>query len=97
MLAIRRYGQFTSSGLQSIGDPSDLIRATAGLLITALGSQQPGGQAGLTGLESWPELLPTLLQCIENPSEHVVLGAFSSLQKVCEDSTHEMLQMEGYS
>ena len=97
MLAIRRYGQFTSSGLQSIGDPSDLIRATAGLLITALGSRQPGGQAGLTGLESWPELLPTLLQCIENPSEHVVLGAFSSLQKVCEDSTHEMLQMEGYS
>ena len=78
-----------------IGDPSDLIRATVGLLITALGCRLPGGPPGFTGLESWPALLPTLLQCIDNPSEHVVLGAFSSLQKVCEDSTHEMLQLEG--
>ena len=43
--------------LQSIGDPSPLIRATAGTLISTIAMR---GE-----LVHWPELLPTLCQLID--------------------------------
>eukprot|EP00040_Diaphanoeca_grandis_P029262 m.171075 g.171075 ORF g.171075 m.171075 type:complete len:904 (-) comp31631_c1_seq1:64-2775(-) len=68
--------------LQSLGEKSDLIRATVGLLITTISQQG--------GLREWPILLPTLMECISNPDPAVVQGAFSALQKVCEDSIVEI-------
>ena len=68
-----------------IGDPSQLIRATIGILITTIVSK-----VGLTG---WPELLPTLCQQLDSESYAACEGAFGALQKICEDS-HEQLEKE---
>lgn len=50
--------------LNSIGDPSALIRATIGILITTITTKE--------GLGSWPELLPSLCNCLNSTSFHVV-------------------------
>lgn len=68
-----------SSCLSSVGDPSALIRATVGILITTISSK---GE-----LTSWPELLPTLLQMLESNDCHMCEGAFGALEKICEDSS----------
>ena len=44
--------------LNSIGDPSALIRATIGILITTIVAKGD--------LRNWPELLPTLCQCLDS-------------------------------
>ena len=44
--------------LNSIGDPSPLIRATIGILITTIVAKGD--------LRNWPELLPALCQCLES-------------------------------
>ena len=49
--------------MEAIGDPSPLIRATAGTLISTIAMRGD--------LENWPELLPTLCQLIDNPEFHV--------------------------
>ena len=46
--------------IQAIGDPSPLIRATAGTLISTIAMR---GE-----LTNWPELLPTLFHFIEDPN-----------------------------
>ena len=46
--------------LQAVGDPSPLIRATAGTLICTIAMR---GE-----LTSWPELLPTLCHFIDDPN-----------------------------
>ncbi|XP_044734590.1 transportin-2 [Chrysoperla carnea] len=67
-----------SECLSSVGDPSPLIRATVGILITTISSK---GE-----LTTWPELLPTLCQMLESTDYNVCEGAFGALQKICEDS-----------
>ncbi len=47
--------------LNSIGDPSPLIRATVGLVISMIANK---GQ-----LIHWPELLSSLCQFIESPNQ----------------------------
>ncbi|XP_053672193.1 transportin-1 isoform X2 [Anopheles nili] len=64
--------------LMALGDPSPLIRATAGILITTI--------ANKGGLQNWPELLPTLCDMLDSQDYSVCEGAFGALQKICEDS-----------
>ncbi|XP_077981626.1 transportin-1-like isoform X2 [Glandiceps talaboti] len=71
--------------LECIGDPSPLIRATIGILITTMASKG--------GLENWPELLPRLCQLLESEDYNICEGAFGALQKICEDSA-EVLDSE---
>ena len=47
-----------------MGDPSALIRATIGILITTITSKE--------GLGEWPELLPTLCNCLDSGNINVV-------------------------
>ncbi|KAK2150308.1 hypothetical protein LSH36_413g02041 [Paralvinella palmiformis] len=68
--------------LNSIGDPSPLIRATIGILITTI--------AAKGGLENWSELLPRLWQCLDSEDYNVCEGAFGALQKICEDSAEAL-------
>ncbi len=49
--------------MQAITDPSPLIRATAGTLISTIAMR---GE-----LSDWPELLPSLCQLIDNTQMHV--------------------------
>ena len=49
--------------LSSIGDPSPLIRATIGILITTI--------AAKGGLENWSELLPRLCQSLDSEDYNV--------------------------
>lgn len=49
--------------LNSIGDPSPLIRATIGILITTI--------AAKGGLENWAQLLPTLCQNLDSDDYNV--------------------------
>lgn len=67
-----------SEALTCIGDPSSLIRATVGILLTSLVVQ---GE-----LARWPELFDVLLEKIDSENYYECEGAFSILQKVCEDS-----------
>ncbi|XP_022915663.2 transportin-1 [Onthophagus taurus] len=64
--------------LRAVGDPSPLIRATVGILITTIASKSE--------LESWPELLPALCNMLDSQDYNVCEGAFGALQKICEDS-----------
>jgi transportin-1 len=49
--------------LTAIGDPSPLIRATIGILITTI--------AGKGGLETWTDLLPRLCQYLDSDDYNV--------------------------
>lgn len=64
--------------LSAVGDPSSMIRATVGILITTIASK---GE-----LTTWPELLPALCQMLDSEDYNVCEGAFGALQKICEDS-----------
>jgi transportin-1 len=68
--------------LQCIGDQSQLIRATVGILVTTIVSK--------SGLQTWPELLPKLSEFLDSDNYAVCEGAFGALQKICEDS-HDQL------
>lgn len=71
--------------LSAVGDPSPLIRATVGILITTIASK---GE-----LTTWPELLPALCTMLDSQDYNVCEGAFGALQKICEDSA-EMLDSD---
>lgn len=71
--------------LSAVGDPSPLIRATVGILITTIASK---GE-----LTTWPELLPALCAMLDSQDYNVCEGAFGALQKICEDSA-EMLDSD---
>ncbi|XP_033121326.1 transportin-1-like [Anneissia japonica] len=64
--------------LQNIGDPSPLIRATIGILITTIATK---GE-----LQNWQELLPALCHLLDSEDYNTCEGAFGALQKICEDS-----------
>ncbi|XP_013773249.1 transportin-1-like isoform X1 [Limulus polyphemus] len=74
-----------SECLDSVGDPSPLIRATVGILITTIAYK---GE-----LTNWTELLPRLCQMLDSEDYNVCEGAFGALQKICEDSA-EVLDSE---
>ncbi|XP_071439731.1 transportin-1 isoform X1 [Hetaerina americana] len=71
-----------SECLAAVGDPSALIRATVGILITTIASK---GE-----LTAWPELLPTLCNLLDSQDYNVCEGSFGALQKICEDSAEEL-------
>jgi len=71
--------------LKAVGDPSPLIRATVGILITTIASKGD--------IQNWPELLPRLCEMLDSENYTVCEGAFGALQKVCEDSA-EMLDSD---
>ncbi|KAG7281927.1 hypothetical protein CRUP_002985 [Coryphaenoides rupestris] len=71
--------------LNNIGDPSPLIRATIGILITTIASK---GE-----LQMWPELLPQLCNLLNSEDYNTCEGSFGALQKICEDSS-ELLDSE---
>uniref|UniRef100_T1GZD4 Transportin-1 n=1 Tax=Megaselia scalaris TaxID=36166 RepID=T1GZD4_MEGSC len=64
--------------LMAVGDPSPLIRATVGILITTIASNG--------NLQNWPQLLPCLCDMLDSQDYNVCEGAFGALQKICEDS-----------
>jgi len=66
-----------SECLLAAGDPSPLIRATIGILITTIATR---GE-----LSNWPELLPALCQMLDSPVYTMVEGSFGALKKICED------------
>ncbi|XP_023245329.1 transportin-1 [Copidosoma floridanum] len=68
--------------LSALADPSLLIRATIGILITTITSKGD--------LSSWPELLPTLCQMLDSQDHNACKGAFNALEKICEDSAEQL-------
>ncbi|XP_025830663.1 transportin-1 [Agrilus planipennis] len=68
--------------LQAVGDPSPLIRATVGILITTIASKGD--------LSKWPELLPSLCNMLDSQDYNVCEGAFGALQKICEDTAEAL-------
>uniref|UniRef100_A0A183C8G7 Importin N-terminal domain-containing protein n=1 Tax=Globodera pallida TaxID=36090 RepID=A0A183C8G7_GLOPA len=72
----------------AIGDPSSLVRATVGIIITTIFLYD--------GTQQWPELLPTLCQFLEQCQQdaNVVEGTLGALQKICEDSADRLSQDE---
>lgn len=70
--------------LDLLRDPSSVIRATVGILITNV--------AASGELFGWTELLPTLGQLLNSTEVEIVESAFSALHRICEDLA-EMLCM----
>lgn len=68
--------------LSALGDRSPLIRATVGILVTTIVSKG--------SLEQWPTLLEQLYTCLDSNDMNLCEGAFSALQKICEDSTGQL-------
>ncbi|XP_033738748.1 transportin-1-like isoform X3 [Pecten maximus] len=68
--------------LNSIGDPSPLIRATIGILVTTIVAK---GE-----LRNWTELLPSLCSSLDSDDYNVCEGAFGALQKICEDTAEDL-------
>ena len=68
--------------LSAVGDPSPLIRATVGILITTIASKG--------GLVNWPQLLPALCEMLDSQDYNICEGAFGALQKICEDSAEAL-------
>ncbi|KAG4073810.1 hypothetical protein HA402_001034 [Bradysia odoriphaga] len=68
--------------LRAVGDPSPLIRATVGILITTIASKG--------GLTNWMQLLPSLCEMLDSQDYNICEGAFGALQKICEDSTDSL-------
>lgn len=66
-----------TESLNSIGDPSPLIRATIGILVTTIATKG--------GIDNWPEVLPTLANALDSEDYNVCEGSFGALQKICED------------
>jgi hypothetical protein len=46
-----------------------------------------GGHRGhlTSGLEAWPELIPTLIQALHANNLHLIFGAFETLELLCDD------------
>ncbi|XP_055353434.1 transportin-2-like [Paramacrobiotus metropolitanus] len=65
--------------MEQLADSSALIRATIGILTTTIVSK--------AGLKTWPDLLPRLCAWLDSGVMEAVDGAFSTLQKICEDAT----------
>ncbi|CAH8460580.1 unnamed protein product [Dicrocoelium dendriticum] len=68
--------------LSHLSDPSLMMRSTVGILITTI--------VTLGGLETWPELLPKLIDCLQSGDMNVIEGAFGALAKICEDSSTQL-------
>nr|VZI04587.1 unnamed protein product [Spirometra erinaceieuropaei] len=64
--------------LSCMSDPLPMIRSTAGTLITTIVS--------IGGLQSWPEVLPKLIESLGSQDECLLQGTFDALKKICEDS-----------
>lgn len=77
-LPVETINFIKSECLHALSDPSNLIRATVGILITTI---QAKGK-----IENWPELIPSLCHLLDSNDYHAVEGAFGALQKICEDS-----------
>ena len=92
--------------LKAVGDPSPLIRATVGILITTIASKGKNKIQDdyslseelkakimtffIGELTQWPELLPRLCEMLDSDNYTVCEGAFGALQKICEDSAEAL-------
>jgi len=64
--------------LIAVGDALEPIRIAASIAISVI--------VGKSGLQAWPELLPSLTTYLRSDDDSYVKGAVSSLCKICEDS-----------
>lgn len=65
-----------------IADPDLTVRRTAGMVISAL--------IGVCGFKGWPGVMEFLVNCLDQQDANIVDGAFSALEKICEDYTHKL-------
>ncbi|RKP06775.1 Transportin-PC [Thamnocephalis sphaerospora] len=68
--------------LTSIADADPMVRSTVGIVITTVVAR--------AGLTSWPQVLPRLMELLDSQDYNTVEGAFSALEKICEDSTRDL-------
>ncbi|SGY32564.1 BQ5605_C002g01382 [Microbotryum silenes-dioicae] len=71
---------------EAIADPTPMIRNTVSTVVDTL-------LIGL-GPQNWPEALAQLMQLIESTDQYAQEGAFSALDKLCEDIPRQLEQME---
>ncbi|KAJ3054631.1 Transportin-1 [Rhizophlyctis rosea] len=70
-----------NKALQTLGDSEVAVRTAAGSILTTIVSKD---------VHKYPDVLQTLMQMIDKPETVVVEGAFSALEKICEDSTTQL-------
>ncbi|KAI9096095.1 Transportin-PC [Phlyctochytrium arcticum] len=74
--------------VQVLSDDAEAVRSAAGSIVTTILSNN---------INNWPEVLPILIQLIDRPEPHAVEGAFSALQKICEDSAQQLEEKESHA
>ena len=76
-----------SECLSGLADPSPRIRAIVVIIVKTVVSTG--------GLDNWPDLLPKLCQMLDSTEDQAVCGgALDALQKICEVSMSELLQVK---
>ncbi|KAJ1660263.1 hypothetical protein IWQ61_000785 [Dispira simplex] len=73
--------------LEALGDPDAMVRNTVGTVITTIVSRG--------GITTWPQVLPRLMELLENSDYNLAEGAFGALEKICEDSASDLDQEVG--
>ena len=68
--------------LQALLDPVESIRNASGVISTQL--------VTISGLKSWPELLPTLIKLLKSENKDCITTALSCLSKITEDNIYEL-------
>ena len=71
-----------SSILSTLIDPNQQIRNAAGVLIAQL--------ITVSSLESWPELMPALMEMLKSNNQDYIITALSCLSKMMEDNVYEL-------
>ncbi|ORY20216.1 ARM repeat-containing protein [Neocallimastix californiae] len=70
------------ASIQTLIDKDKMIRLTSGTLISTI--------INIYGLESWPEILPSLDKLLDHPETYVVEASINAIEKICEDNTRQL-------
>ncbi|KAJ3077701.1 hypothetical protein HK102_005027, partial [Quaeritorhiza haematococci] len=76
----------TACAFQALTDAQDIVKATAGTILTTIVSNDASQLS---------QILPKLMELIENPDIRIVEGAFGALAKICEDSARTLHEDPG--
>ena len=75
-----------SALLHAIANPSKPLRQTAGTSVAVI--------VGVGGLQSWPDLLATLLTCLDSNDRNLLEGGLDALYKASPSTAHPQIRLK---
>ncbi|XP_003378481.1 transportin-1 [Trichinella spiralis] len=75
--------------VHALGESNQMVRTTVDVVIASILSQE--------SIHAWPDLVVKLLDQLHSDQDQVVVGAFSVVQKICEDSAFYQVEDREYA